>query len=229
MLEMERLSPADEQSLLPLVELSSHLTIVGNRIRAIDMLKVPLDGNGIPKRADFLRDVLGTVATNHYWTGYVDIHHLAWPGNDYRTIQTDEHESLGAAYRGAAALKIRLPRQLHNYIHKISLEPPIPPIDVMRQWVFEQTQIYRLYDTVRLSNLDKFEADDATKESLQYRSYQEKVAVMRDGKFGLMPDREHLSKLELEDARRTLRCLARARGLTNARSSRRQFFSDIAA
>ena len=229
MSEMERLCPADEQSLLPLVDLSPHLTIIDGRIRGVDRIGVPRDANGIPKRVEFLRDVLGTIATNHYWTGYVDVHHLAWPGSDYRGIQTDAEQSLGASYRGGAALKIRLPRQLHNYIHRISLEPPIPSIDVMQQWVLEQTQIDRLYNTIKHTSLSDFEVDDDAKELWRYSSYMAKLEEMRDGQLGLMPDREHLSRLEIDDARRTLRCLARTRGLTNARSSRRQFFGDIAA
>ncbi len=229
MSDMERLSPADEQSLLPLVDLSPHLKIIDGRIRGIDLLEVPLDEYDIPQPAIFLRQVLGTVATNHYWTGYVDIHHFAWPGVEYRNLQTDDGDHIGARYRGSANLKWRLTRQLHNYLHKVSLPPKQPTIDVMYQWGFEQTQIDRLYDTIKLTSLGHIEVDDDTKELWRYSSYMTKLEEMRDGQLGLMPDREHLSRLEIDDARRTLRCLARTRGLTNARSSRRQFFGDIAA
>jgi hypothetical protein len=131
----EQFARADEQSLVPLLELSEHLASKGDRIRGIDLLDVPLDEHGIPKRTEFVKMVLGTIATDHYWTGFVDIHHLAWPGIDYHNMREGDDRYMAMKYRGCATLKVRVPRQLHNYFHKVTHQPPLPSVDVMRQWL----------------------------------------------------------------------------------------------
>lgn len=62
----ELFARADQQSLTPLLELSDHLTLQHGRIRGIDRLDVPLDEYGIPKRTEFVKMALGTIATDHY-------------------------------------------------------------------------------------------------------------------------------------------------------------------
>lgn len=224
----ERFSVADDQSLAPLLDLSPHLIEINNRIHGIEPLEVPLDENGIPKRAQFVKMVLGTIATDHYWTGYLDVHHLAWPGAAYRNLRADQDRYMAMRYRGCATLKVRAPRQLHNYFHKITLEPPVPSHDVMRQWVLEQSQVDRLYDTISLSNLAEANVDDETKEMWRRSSYIAKLESMRDGELGLMPSREDLSRLDINAARHTLRGIARVKGITNHRLSRRSFFKEAA-
>jgi hypothetical protein len=224
----ERFTRADEQSLVPLLDLSDHLVAENGRVRGIDKLEVPLDEYGIPRRTEFVKMVLGTIATDHYWTGYIDVHHLAWPGANYRNIKDPDDKYMAMKYRGCATLKVRVPRQLHNYFHKITVEPPTPSQEVMRQWLLEQSQVDRLYDTIRLDNLSTFNVDDDTKEEWRRSSFIAKLETMRDGELGLMPDREELRTLHIRQARQALRCIARVRGLANGRRSHVSFFREAA-
>ncbi|MBC7764514.1 hypothetical protein H7Y29_02260 [Microbacteriaceae bacterium] len=224
----ELLAHADEQSLTPLLELSDHLILQNGRISGINRIEVPLDEHGIPKRTEFVKMALGTIAADHYWSGFLDVHHLAWPGANYRDLNYADDRYMALKYRGCATLKVRVPRQLHNYFHKISFEPPVPSADIMHQWLLEQNQVDRLFDTICISSLSQFDINHDAKEEWRKSSYIAKLEQMRDGELGLMPDREMLSRLELHHARQALRGIARVRGITNDRRSHRSFFKEAA-
>lgn len=219
-------------SLHPIVPFSPLLEIVGRKVRPKDsdeMIEVPTNEFGIPQPRQFLINVMGSLATQHYWQGDHDVHHLAWPGSKHREITHESDELLGARYRGCATLKLKLPRQLHNYIHKVTLEPVPPSSEVMMQWVFEQEQVNRLYDTIKLASLAEADFLHEIKDRWRHQSYIDKLDGMKDGKLGLMPERNFLANLELDDARRTLRALARVQGISNAKSCKRAYFGKIAA
>ncbi len=229
----ERLSSIrNDQSLAPLLDKSTLLYVdAANKIRAKDKIDTPLDEYGVPRRVELMRQVLATVETAHIWTGFYDVHHAAWEGSTYRSIIVDD-EPLGANYRGCSSLKVTLPRQLHNYTHAISHEPPIPPIDVMRQYALEHGQVNRLYDTVKLTSYVDFpdlqRLDHEEKEQLRHESYLRKLETMADGEIGVMPDREYLSRLEVRQARAALRSIARVQGLSNSRKAAKVFFARAA-
>ena len=226
----ERLmSYEDSQSLAPLLGKTSLLKRRGGRILCEDKFDIPLDEFGIPRRVQLMRQVLGTMEKYHYWTGYTDVHHTAWPGSEYRRVISDEQELIGSAYRGAGSLKVRLPRQLHNYVHAITVPPPMPTFDVMRQYALEHSQVSRLYDTIKVTSYDDFpnlaSLPYEEQERLRAVAYQQKLERMQEGQLGLMPEREYLAGLEIAAARPVLRSIARVQGLTNARRSKRQFFA----
>ena len=221
--------PCNDQSLAPLVEISPLLKFdARGRVRASDKIEVPLDEFGIPRRVELMRQVLATLETAHHWTGGYDVHHLAWERDNYRHIILDG-ELIGASYRGCSSLKIIIPRQLHNYIHLVSEMPPVPEIEIMRQYALEHNQVYRLHDTISLDSYVAFPELDRlpheAKEELRLQSFQRKLVDMEDGKLNVMPDRAELLDLDLKAARQTLRAIARTQGFSNKRSSQRSFFS----
>ncbi len=229
----ERLfAPSCEQSLMPLVEKTDLLHIgPTGKIQMTDLLETPLDEYGIPNRVELLRMVLGTLSVSHIWAGEYDLHHAAWPGEQYRRLE-DGNYGVGARYRGSGSLKVRLPRQLHNYVHKITAEPPMPPLEIMRQYALEHGQVNRLYDTVKLTSyveypkLDSLPHED--KEALRQKTLHRKLKVMQEGQLGIMPQREQLLSMELNEARGVLRGIARAKGISNSRRSQRSFFKEAA-
>ena len=99
----------------------------------------------------------------------------------------------------------------------------------MRQWVFEQEQVYRLYDSIKLGSMSAIDVSQDIKEQLRHESYLRKLETMQDGELGLMPDKEMLSVLTIDEARRTLRALARVQGISNAKPCKRAFFGNMAA
>ncbi len=229
----ERLfAPPCEQSLVPLVEKTDLLHIgPSGKIQTTDLLETPLDEYGIPRRVELMRMVLGTLSVHHIWAGEYDLHHAAWPGEQYRRIE-DGNYGVGARYRGSGSLKVRLPRQLHNYVHKITIEPPMPPLDIMRQYALEHGQVNRLYDTIKLTSYVEYPKLNALshedKEALRRKTLQKKLELMQDGEIGIMPQRELLSSMELNEARGVLRSIARAKGISNSRRSQRSFFKEVA-
>ena len=218
----------DDESLMPLLCKTDRIQQNGERIKCIDKLEVPLDDNGIPRRVALMGAVLNTIYMEHIWTGGYDLHHVAWPGKEYRQGFGLDGELIGAAYRGSGSLKVLLPRQLHNYVHRITEPPPTPDLDVMRQYALEHNQVDRLFETIRISNYDDKEhlsqLPFITQERIRYDSYKSKLEDMEDGQVGLMPDREYLAQLTISQARPVLRSIARVVGLSNARRSQKHFF-----
>lgn len=228
-MERRRSFSKDDQSLAPLVELSPLLFVDSSgKIRAHDKIDTPLDEFGIPRRAELVRQVLGTLATEHWWSGGYDVHHAAWPRSNYQDIKDSQLE-VGAIYRGAGLLKVRLPRQLHNYVHRITNQPPVPDFAAMRQFAEEHDQVNRLYDTVKVSSFDGYpslaDLPFEDQEELRQSSFQKKLEVMKDGELGVMPDRDYLYDLEMTEARGALRAIARAKGFSNAKRCRQSFFA----
>lgn len=217
-------------SLLPLVEATDLLELQPNgRIYARDLLPTPVDEHGVPRRVELIRQVLGTVATRHIWTGDYDVHHTAWPGNAYRKVIDRNSERIGSMYRGAGSLKVWTPRQLHNYIHKITEPPTPPPLEVMRQYALEHGQVDRLYDTIKVSSYiavpELAELPFEEQELLRKEAFDRKLDQMHDGEIGIMPDREYLAQLEIAESRNILRSIARVQGFSNASSCQKTFFA----
>lgn len=218
-----------EQSLAPLVGLSELLDRRNSQLVVTEKIPVPVSEHGIPLPREMIEHVLATIATRHIWTGHYDVHHVAWPEQEYKRINKETASYLGGQYRGTAALKIRLPRQLHNYIHAVTEPPVMPDTDVMDQWVHEKRQVERLYDTVSLKSMAELNLPQEELEGYRFSNFHQKLEKMEDGHLGLMPERERLLSMELADARQALRAIARVQGFSNGKRRQRQFFSLTAA
>jgi len=214
-----------EQSLAPMVRLSELLDRRDGQLVVLEKIPVPVSEHGIPLPRELIRDVLASLATKHIWTGHYDVHHVAWPEAEYKRINKETDSVLGGQYRGTAALKIRLPRQLHNYIHTVTEPPAIPDSDVMEQWVREKWQVDRLYDTVSLKSLSDINMPEEERERYRFSNFQQKLELMEDGHLGLMPEREGLAAMEISTARQALRAIARVQGFTNGRRQQTRFFT----
>lgn len=212
----------EKGSLLPLVGRTALLDLQRGEIVVHDKLEVPLNEHAIPQPVELIQNVLETVEGRHFWSGIYDVHHIAWPGCDYRALN-DGTNLLGSLYRGSGSLKILMPRQLHNYIHAVTEPPKMPEWDVMEQWVRESEQVGRLYNTIRLSNFAKADISEEQKEHYRFSNFQQKLENMEDGHLGVMPDREYLAGLEVGSARQVLRSIARVRGFSNTRRQQQRF------
>jgi hypothetical protein len=198
-------------------------------VRVLDIIDTPYGDHDIIDRKKLFSRILGSVASEYHWEGsYEGPHHLMWPRRFYYSPVVRKRESDEAArYRGSPSLKVILPRQLHDYLHRITL-PPVPPsLEVMRQYNLEQEQVNRLYNTVSLKSYSL--ATDLTfeeKEMLRRESLLRKLEVMEDGQVGLMPDIATLAELPVAEIRQRLRHLARPLGISAHRAARRVFFGD---
>lgn len=205
MIRGEQFARLDEQSLIPIVELSDHLALVKNQVIGVDLLSVPLDQYGIPRRDAFVTMALGSIATEYIWRGFEDAHHIAWPRANYQIGGKGQHQSKASQFRECESMKVRVPRQLHNYFHKVTLPPPVPSEEVLRQYLTEQIQVKALYQVATLPFEQHHDSDEQTKDEWRKKRYLAKLEVMKSGEVGHMPDLELLATMDFNEARALLR------------------------
>lgn len=219
----------DAQPLAPLVEKSDLLKFTGTLIAVKDKLPTAVDQYGIPDRVAMMREVLGTIAGKHIWTGDYDLHHVSWPRKNYVPFVEEDGTKVGIGFRNAPALRLVMPRQMHEYVHTVTEPPMVPTLDVMRQFHLEHGQVGRLYDTIKSAktheDIARYGFPRASSVDARRTAFRQKIEAMQDGQIGVMPKREHLYDMEIDEARRVLRSIARANGLSNSRKSYRSFFS----
>ncbi len=217
---------ADEQSLRQLIGKSTLLVERDGHVYVTDKLEIPCDEFGLPLREQFVKDVLATIVEPHVWTGSYDLHHLAWSRERFRRIGSKDHPSVGVEFRGAPQNKLRLNRQLHNYIHASTHELRMLDFGVMLQFTQETTRLVQLYDTICLRSYeDRSDIPEDEKEAKRLENFRAKLETVKQGWLGVMPDVDILKTLDATEARGALRGIARVKGLSNARKSKRTFFA----
>lgn len=108
------------------------------RLRSIDdKIPTPTDRWGVVNSDQLIRDVMQTIHPDYRWTGKSDIHHGQWCRADYHAMQAALPQSRAVAFRELAPNKMQIPRVFHNWIHAITLPPPMPEPEVMRESVRE--------------------------------------------------------------------------------------------
>lgn len=194
-----------ETSLLwRLADYTSILERLPNNIMAVtSMIETPYTEYGIIDRKELFRRLLGSVASEYTWQGdYGGAHHLMWPRARYRRPHVlASHEATTMHFRGSPSLKVDLPRELHDYLHRVTEPPVAPPLEVMHQYNLEQLQIHRLYSTIKLTSYKHVDLPLEALERLRADGLERKLGEMEDGQIGLMPTRELLAAMSLEEAR----------------------------
>lgn len=201
---------------------------VGAHIRTREYIETPYDEFGIVDKKELLRSVMGSVSTEFYWGGsYEGPHHLMWPRRFYEGDGLSLRKKIPMHFRSSQTLRVILPRDLHDYLHKVT-EPPIaPPLDVMEQYYREQAQVLHLYSIVRYHGLKDSPMTHDAKERFRLARLHDELAELEDGVLGVLPNREHLAALPLHEARQALRALARVQGLSNDESCKAAFFDSL--
>lgn len=191
-------------------------------------VETPYTEHGIVDRQTLFRRLLGSVASDYHWGGsFVGPHHLMWPQRAYcRPGVSRAKAKTTAHFRGNPSLKVILPRELHDYLHRVTEPPKAPESDVMEQYTLEQSQVSRLYSIIRPSgHMDKdLSFDD--REDLRYALLLGKLEDMEDGQVGLMPDRELLARLPIAESRQILRHRALPLGISAHKACQRVFFKN---
>lgn len=211
-----------------LAEHTDYLTHTTAGFQLREYIETPYDEYGIIDKRELFRRLLGSVSADFYWGGsYEGPHHLLWPRSYYSGGGARPEQSLSERFRGAPSLRVILRRDLHDWLHEATLPPQIPSRDVMWHHDHEQSQILRLYDTIRHRSLSKIHGmSHEQKEDYRLRRFHELLDEMDDGQVGLMPQREMLARMPLVEARAVIRSLARVQGLSNDPSCQRAFFAE---
>ncbi|HET6747195.1 MAG TPA: hypothetical protein VFH06_03760 [Candidatus Saccharimonadales bacterium] len=110
--------------------------------------ETPLDAFGRVDLDGFVELVKSTVAAEYRWESpFNDVHHLQWPATAYMHYE----DPVAVEFRETAWRKAFLPRLFHNWGHKITHEPPLPSLEVMRHTVEAHKTVRDLAATARLA------------------------------------------------------------------------------
>jgi hypothetical protein len=144
-----------------------------------EKIPTPLDERGIVDSDKLIQVVNETVRLEYKWPGKADKHHGQWQKADYVALQAWSPETHAFAFREMAPNKMLIPRIYHNRIHAVTVEPPMPPPEVMREsvkeWIIfknffesvqQTTQVVRIFDRERSRRTFNTQQEDILNEEL---------------------------------------------------------------
>jgi len=110
-----------------------------------EKIPTPLNTNGLAD-LDKLVIIGKEQAVKEYdWTSpFNDVHHLQWPGMCYDS--ETEH-----IFRELVQRKTYIPRVFHNWLHHITLPPPLPSEEVMRHTIQAEQTARAIASTAQLA------------------------------------------------------------------------------
>ena len=172
------------------------------RIKEDDRIDVPPDANGLPKRDEFVRMILGSVASEFVWsTAEYDIHHIAWPHANYR-LSDELFDATPRVWRERGINLLDLSRQQHDYIHLYSRPLPKPPIDVMVQEELELSGRSKLLAISLLSPEEQKRGYvDERREAVREAVYLDTLCSVAETQLGRVHTIEQLAAFTPAEAR----------------------------
>lgn len=112
-------------------------------------IEAPVDDRGIVLPEETIRLVMETTDPDYRWPiDKCDIHHFVWQRSRY-SLAANNGDPLPQIYSNIAVHKGYLPRQLHNYIHAIVMQPDVPDYEVMENRVRAYHLAEKLFQTAR--------------------------------------------------------------------------------
>lgn len=78
-----------------------------------------------------------------------DEHHLCWPYSEYSAIYRPNNDDLATRFRHLRINRILLPRNIHELLHVHTEPPPVPDLQLMREYTASADHFYRIFRTSR--------------------------------------------------------------------------------
>jgi len=140
---------AEESDWLPPVEMRKPGFRTNEEIY-LNRFATPVDAHNRVLIDELIEQVKDTVDASYAWPGYADLHHTRWPWPWYEAFDYLNQDSFGTArhYRELPDNKFEVPRLFHNWIHKVSVPPPLPRSEVMRKEIEEWNEQAKFHDLV---------------------------------------------------------------------------------
>jgi hypothetical protein len=100
-------------------------------------MKTPTDGRGFVDYGALLGYVDSLVKKDFIWSSRMDIHHLQWESHRYNPVEfaDEEDPTIPQRFREIPFHKLLIPRQMHEFIHVVTLPPELPEFDEMKKRV----------------------------------------------------------------------------------------------
>ena len=115
-------------------------------------LETPIDERGLVDLDQLVAMTRQTIDSNYSWTStFNDIHHLQWYETMYPNHSNDEDGLNLHDFRELINRKAYVPRVFHNWIHSITLPPPVPSREVMQYCIDSQRVAISLAKTSSLA------------------------------------------------------------------------------
>lgn len=115
-------------------------------------LETPIDERGLVDLDQLVTLVKQTVRPEFSWlSSFNDIHHLQWFASNYSGSEATGGIVDMGEFRELVNRKAFIPRVFHNWIHHVTLPPPIPSIEVMKYSVDAQRVAMSLSRTAGLA------------------------------------------------------------------------------
>lgn len=116
------------------------------------LIETPIDDRGLVDFGELISVIKGTVDPSYTWDSpFNDRHHLQWP----RRFYSDDQSGTGpnpAEFRHLGIGVVRVPRYFHNWVHLITVPPPVPSKEVMQYRIDAQRVALNLFEQVREVN-----------------------------------------------------------------------------
>lgn len=110
-----------------------------------NLVETPLDHRGIVDLEELIKLVKSTVISDYNWPSSLnDVHHLQWHASLY---STHTHPVIASEFRNLVNRKAYVPRNFHNWIHRITVPPPLPSVEVMHHSIEAQRVALSLFET----------------------------------------------------------------------------------
>jgi hypothetical protein len=111
--------------------------------KKVEPFETPLNALGLVDSKKLIELVLETIDPAHDWRPmrgrHKSVHHLQWPEAWY-SDRKDDADFSPALFRDLAINKRTMPREFENWLHKVTLPPPVPEDEVMR-WIVRSWQV----------------------------------------------------------------------------------------
>lgn len=98
-------------------------------------IETPLTDDGVVDFDTLITETRGLVDEDYRWQApFFDEHHLQWEAHKY-SPEAHNGDTLPHRFRDLPTRKLWVPRQFHNFIHTVTIEPPVPDRSIMREHV----------------------------------------------------------------------------------------------
>lgn len=189
--------------LLPLLPFAPHLYIEDNVMKTTLQFETPVNQYGIPQRELLVYQLIGSVASDHVWTGYYDLHHIANPRSDYLRKGGEWNPySAAAQFRNTESLMVRQVRQLHMYAHLMVRKPQMLDDTVHEAFLHEHGHMKYLYRIVNITHEEAIAGRiDPRLEETRGINYQVALRGTQPSEVGHLPKHDFLASLTVAEAR----------------------------
>lgn len=115
-------------------------------------IETPVDERGLVDLDRLVTLVKQTVRPEFSWSSsFNDIHHLQWFASNYPASEVTDGLVDMNEFRELVNRKAFIPRVFHNWIHHVTLPPPVPSIEVMKYSIDAQRVAMSLSRTAGLA------------------------------------------------------------------------------